>query len=150
MAEDKQALLRHYRQTREDLLAAIAGLSDSQITEPSIDGWSVKDHLEHIAFWDEIRAVEVARISAGHGSAWRMTHDQDAALNQMGYELRHGLSVEQATWELAESRRRLLDAISSATPRGLDASLYGESALVSSHEAEHTEWIRRWRKEKGF
>ncbi len=150
MLEDKHELLRHYRNTREDLLAAIAGLTDELMTEPSLDGWSIKDHLAHIAFWDEIRAVEVTRISAGHDTAWRMTHAQGETLNQMGYELRHGLSLGQARWELAESRRRLLAAISSATPRGLDASLYGESALVSSHETEHAGWIKRWRKEKGL
>ncbi|MEX0750638.1 MAG: maleylpyruvate isomerase N-terminal domain-containing protein [Dehalococcoidia bacterium] len=69
MAEDKDELLQHYRCTREELIAAIGGLSDELLTEPSLDGWSVKDHLAHLATWDEIRAQEVARISAGHDSA---------------------------------------------------------------------------------
>ncbi len=56
MTDDKEGLLRHYRQTREDLLSAIEGLSDALLTEPSLDGWSVKDHLAHIAAWDDIRA----------------------------------------------------------------------------------------------
>ena len=77
MAEDRDALLRHYRQMREELLAAIQGLSDELLTDPSLDGWSVKDHLAHVALWDEIRASEVARISAGHASAWRMDGQQD-------------------------------------------------------------------------
>ena len=34
-------------------------------------------------------------------------------------------------------------------PKGLDASLYGEAGLISSHEAQHAGWIRRWRSEKG-
>jgi len=61
MAEDRDALLQHYRETQQELLSAIDGLSDELLTEPSLDGWSVKDHLAHIAFWDDIRASEVAR-----------------------------------------------------------------------------------------
>jgi uncharacterized damage-inducible protein DinB len=149
MAEDRDALLQHYRQTREALDAVIDGLSDELMTERSLDGWSVKDHLAHLAFWDEIRATEVVRISGGHDSAWRMTEDQDTAYNALGYALRQDLSVEQVKWELATSRRRLLEAIAAATPPGLDGSLYGEAGLRSEHEAEHTGWIKRWRLAKG-
>ncbi|MEX1255039.1 MAG: DinB family protein [Dehalococcoidia bacterium] len=149
MTEDRDALLQHYRETREALLATIDGLSDELLTERSVDGWSVKDHLGHIAFWDDIRASEVERISAGYDSAWRMRPEQDEALNEIVYDERRDLSLEQVRWELATSRQRLLDAIASATDRGLDTSLYGEAGLVSSHEAQHTAWIARWRQDRG-
>ena len=150
MAEDRYTLLHHYRQMREKLLAAIHGLSYEQMTEPSLDGWSVKDHLAHLALWDDIRASEVVRISAGYESAWCMTGEQDAVFSALGHSLRQTLSLDQVMWELATSHRRLLEAISSATPRGLDGSLYGEAGLRSTHEATHTEWIRRWRQQKGI
>jgi uncharacterized damage-inducible protein DinB len=140
--------LQHYRVMREELLAAIAGLSDELMTEPSLDGWSVKDHLAHIALWDDIRTSDVIRISAGYDSTWRMTGDQDAAYGAMGHDLRVNLAVKQVTWELAASRQRLLEAIRAATPRGLDASLYGEAGLKSGHERQHAGWIKRWRGEK--
>lgn len=54
MIEDRDALLKHYEQMREELLSAIHGLSDGLMTEPSLDGWSVKDHLAHLALWDDI------------------------------------------------------------------------------------------------
>jgi uncharacterized damage-inducible protein DinB len=148
MAEDRDALLRHYRQMREELLAAIDGLSDEAMIDPSLDGWSVKDHLAHIALWDEIRAGEVERISAGYESAWRMTPELEAAYGALAYDLRRALSLDQARWDLTTSHRHLLDAIGSATPRGLDGSLYGEAGLRSTHEAAHTGWIRRWRGER--
>ncbi len=150
MAEDKEELLRHYEQTRAELLATIDGLSDEMLTELSLDGWSVKDHLLHLATWDEIRAAEVARISAGHDSTWRMAGEQDEAYNSLSYDLRAGLSPGQARWELETSRQHLLDAISAAPERGLDTSLYGEAGLRSGHEEEHTEWLKRWRGEKGI
>src|SRR5262245_3577837 len=93
MAQDKAALLQHYRQSRADLLAAIHGLSAAQMTDPSLDGWSVKDHLAHLALWDDVRASEVLRISAGHGSAWRMSPEHGEAYNALGYALRRDLSL---------------------------------------------------------
>ena len=149
MPENKVALLQHYRKTREELLSAIEGLSDELMTEPSLDGWSIKDHLAHIAFWDDIRASEVTRISEGHRSAWPMTIEQDNALTALAYLLRANLPLEQVRWEFATSRQRLLDAIGSTTERGLDGSLYGEAGLKSGHEIQHTGWIKRWRREKG-
>lgn len=150
MPEDRATLLEHYRQMRGELLAAIDGLGDAQMTERSLDGWSVKDHLAHIALWDDLRAGEVARISAGHGSAWRMTGEQDEALNGLAHDLRRDLSLEQVRWELESSGQRLLEAIASASAAGLDASRYGEAGLVSRHEAQHTGWIARWRTERGL
>jgi uncharacterized damage-inducible protein DinB len=148
--EHKEALLQQYRESREQMLAAIEGLTDEQLTERSLDGWSVKDHLAHLALWDDVRAREVERISAGHKSAWRMSEEQDNAYNDMSYALRADLPLDQIKWEFATSRQKLMAALAAATPRGLDASLYGSSSLVSTHEPEHTGWIKRWRAEKGI
>jgi hypothetical protein len=150
MAEDREGLLRHYREMRQELLTAISGISDEKMTERTLDGWSVKDHLAHLALWDDIRAAEVGRISAGHNSAWRMTEQQDTAYNALGTELRLGLSLDQVRWEVETSRQKLLDAIASASARGLDGSLYGEAGLRSSHESQHAGWIKRWRGERGY
>jgi hypothetical protein len=148
--EDRDELLSHYRSTREDFLRAIDGLSDGQMSDESLDGWSVKDHLLHIALWDEIRAAEVRRISAGYESAWRMADDQVDPYIELAYQLRRGLTGAQAMWELGQTREALLEAIAAAAPRALEPSNYGEAGLRSSHEVEHAGWIRRWRSEKGI
>ncbi|HKW58276.1 MAG TPA: maleylpyruvate isomerase N-terminal domain-containing protein [Candidatus Dormibacteraeota bacterium] len=150
MAENREDLLHHYRESRQRLLAAIDGLTEEEMSEPTIDGWAVKDHLAHLALWDDIRAAEVERISAGFDSAWKMTEHQDDVHNATGYELRRSMSVAQARWELDRSRGKLLDAIASAPPDALDPSRYGAAGLRSGHEAEHIEWLERWRHEKGF
>jgi len=150
MSEDKQALIHHFQQMRRDLLAAIDGLTDDQLAEPTLDGWSVRDHLAHLAQWDDLRESEIVRISAGFDSAWRMTEEQTVALSDLAHTLRKGLSLAQVRWELAASHQRLLAALSAVTGRGLDASLYGEAALPSTHEAEHTTWIKRWRATRGI
>ncbi len=150
MAEDRDRLLEHYGTMRAALLAAIDGLSDAQLSEPTLDGWSVKDHLGHLALWDEVRAAEVERISAGYESLWRTHGEQDGVYSSLGHDLRITTTPAQARWELATTRRRLLEAIAAVTARGLDGSLYGEAGLRSTHEGQHTEWIRRWRSERGY
>ena len=40
--------VEHYREVRAPLLAALEGLSAEQMLEPSLDGWSIKDHLAHL------------------------------------------------------------------------------------------------------
>ena len=150
MAEDREELIAHYRRTRARMLAAIEGLTDAQMGERTLDGWSVGDHLSHIALWDEARALEVARISAGHEAAYRMTEEQDAVYNGLAHDLRAAWSPAQARWEFESTRRRLLEALAAATPRGLDPHHYGEAGLRSSHEEGHAEWIARWRREKGY
>lgn len=150
MADAKEELLQDYARMREEMLSAIAGLSDEQMTERSLDGWSIKDHLAHIALWDEVRAAEVERISAGHASAFRMSEEQDRIYDELGFDLRKELTLAQVRWELATSRQKLLNAISAATARGLDESLYGESPIRSMHERLHAGWIKRWRSERGI
>ena len=150
MQQDRDALLAHYRSMRAGLLSAVDGLNEDHLCDPSLDGWSVKDHLIHIALWDEIRAAEVQRISAGFESLWKMSHEHETAFGPLTYELRRAATAAQALWELSSTHAALLAAISSATPRGLDASLYGEAGLPSSHETMHALWIQRWRSERGF
>jgi hypothetical protein len=148
--DTRSRLLEHYRATRAALLAAIDGLTVAQLAEPSLDGWSVSDHLAHIAFWDELRTGEVERISAGYAPAWRLDDANDIALNAVAHHARRGLSPRQALWEVETSRARLLDAIARATQPGLDASRYGEAGLWSTHEEQHAGWIRRWRARHGI
>ena len=150
MAEDRNELLQHYRTMRQATQKALAGLSDEQLTDPSLDGWSVKDHLAHLATWDEIRASEIHRISAGYSTLWKTSGGQDDAINAISYELRRDISLEQAIWEFEITHDQLLAAIADATADGLDGSRYGEAGLRTTHEAEHAEWITEWRATKGF
>jgi uncharacterized damage-inducible protein DinB len=146
----RQALFSHYRQIRAELTAAFEGLSEAQMVEPSIDGWSVKDNLAHIALWDDFRADEIRRISAGFESVWRMPAENDEALNDIAAIPRRALSLRQVLWEFECSRQRVLDVIAAASERGLDDGLYGNAPLRTGHDLEHAEYIRAWRQKRGI
>lgn len=150
MPESRESLLVHYRAMRAQLKASIQGLGAARMSETSIDGWSVNDNLAHIAFWDDLRADEITRMSAGHASVLRMTPTQDHELNEMMYEFRRNISLAQVMWELERSGERLFAAISAAPAEALEPERYGEAGLVSSHGAAHAEYITAWRRAKGY
>jgi hypothetical protein len=57
---DKEALLARIQQSRASLEAQITPLSAEQLAAPGPDGgWSVKDHLYHLATWQQ---VQLARM----------------------------------------------------------------------------------------
>lgn len=150
--ERRQALLGAFQESRAALMAAVEGLSEVQLIDPSVDGWSVKDHLAHIAQWDELRFFEINRISRGFETAHGgMTDEQVEAFNAMSSVLRRPISHQQVLWELEFSRARVLESIQNMTERGLEESRYGEVGLGSgaSHEKEHAATIKRWRESRG-
>jgi hypothetical protein len=147
--QSKDELIQYLVSIRADLRSALDGLSEAQMLEPTIDGWSVKDHLAHVAFWDELRAADIERISAGYESAWPMTVSSEQ-VNAIVQGARSGLSLKQVMLELEASRQRVLDAVAAASPRGLDASLYGDPSLRTDHDLAHAEYIRNWRQQRGI
>ena len=150
VAAERESIREHYREVRAPLLAALEGLSPEQMLEPSLDGWSVKDHLAHLTVWDEIRVQEIARVSAGGTPAWPlMNEEQVQTFNNLMADLRRGLSLEQVLQELESSRAGVIAAIEAATEAGLDGTRYGEAGLRSSHDRDQTDDILRWRKARG-
>ena len=98
--EDRDELLAHYEAMRADLVAAIAGLDAQAMTAPVIDGWSVVDHLAHLAFWDELRASDVERISAGSRprGGWRRARTTSSAASSTNAAGRSRPSRRCGSW----------------------------------------------------
>ena len=133
-----------------DLDAAIAGLTEGQMLEQSIDGWSVKDHLGHLGVWHELRFLEIERLAAGYVSAMDSSEEMDETFNEIARVWRASLPLEQVLWELQNSRRRVLDAISSLSGEGLVRVLGDDWPLRTGHESQHAGYIRDWRRGKGW
>jgi hypothetical protein len=149
LQDARDDLTQHYLSMRDELLKAIDGLTEAQMDEPTLDGWSVKDQLSHLAFWHDLRASEIARISAGYETVWRLSESSDG-INDIVQKARAGLSVRQVLWELDSARQRVLNAITGINERGLDVEHYGEVGFRSTHDLEHVDYIRRWRQERGI
>lgn len=147
MIQDRNDLAHHYAEMRQSLLSVLSGLSADAQSSRLVDGWTAKDHLAHITAWDELRAAEIERISAGYDSACQMSEEQSDAYSTLAYELRKGHSLKQVRWEFDRAHQRLLDAIAQASDRGLDGALYAEAGLRSDHEAAHATWLGNYGRE---
>jgi len=145
----RRQLVEQLIDVRAQFLASVEGLTDEEMTEPTIDGWSVKDHFMHLAFWHELRASEIVRISAGFDHAWPQSVDSQV-LNDIVQPARVGLSLEQARWEYESAVQRVIAAIWNASERGLTQELYGEVGPLTKHELGHAEFIRNWRRRRGL
>ena len=148
LQQTRDEIIRHLWGIRTQFLSAIEGLSESQMVEPTIDGWSVKDHLNHLAFWHDLRSSEIVRISAGYEHAWPLSVDSQE-LNDIVQPARSNLRLAQARWEYESALQRTIMAVANANERGLTQSYYGEVGLSTTHDLGHAELVRKWRQERG-
>ncbi|HUF54718.1 MAG TPA: ClbS/DfsB family four-helix bundle protein [Dehalococcoidia bacterium] len=148
----RQQLVTEWQAAGEHIAAAIAGLTEEQASVAGIDGWSVKDHLNHMCLWHEFRANEIMRVSRGGVSAMPAVNDQQVeAINQTFADLRRHLPLAQVVADLEFARGFVLEAVQSCPENALDQSLYPEvSVNGGSHDIEHAEVIANWRKKEGI
>ncbi len=147
--EDRRFMvIQAFWQSRGELLAAIDGLKPEILEEPVLDGWSIKDHLAHVGHMDEMRLIEIQRVSNGLPPAWPPAgEEQIDALNALGVEARRHLSADQVLKDIEFVRSQILAAIQTAPEDALDPSRYGEYGLGGAeHERSHAKAIQDWRK----
>jgi uncharacterized damage-inducible protein DinB len=138
---------------RSRVLAAVDGLTEEQISRPEIDGWSVKDHLNHLTACDEFRFFEIGRISRGARPAFAsMDEEQTDTLNALMVTLRRHLTVEQVMADLDFARSLVLEAIQGAPEHALSPEAYGDFPVDGSipHDLEHAAAITAWREREGI
>ncbi len=144
----REEIASMFRASREDLLGAIDGLTEAQMVEPSIDGWSVKDHLAHISGWDEMRYVEILRVSEGIQPAVPLFGPQEMdQFNELIISKRREWSLDQVLAELEFTRTKIVEAIAACKDAALDQANYRAVGLEggAQHELEHAFHIRNWR-----
>jgi hypothetical protein len=63
---DRAQLLKRVDRAWQALLASYAGLSEAEMTEPGVTGgWSVKDIVAHVTWWEEEALTHLPLIMAG-------------------------------------------------------------------------------------
>jgi len=131
---------------------AVEGLTEEQMSQPAIEGWSVKDHLIHLTVWHEMRFHEVSRIARGGQSAYRpLTDEEVETVNSLTVALRRHLPVSQVLDDLDFARSLVAEAIAGCPEEALDESKYGEVSLTGvQHDFEHAETIKAWRQKEGL
>lgn len=157
----KQEVLQAIREAREELLAAIAGLTPEQMRIPGAVGvWSVKDVLAHITAWESElvtalnqaqnrRVPHIIQIEDIHG--W----------NEEQYHINARRPLEDILNDLEGVHRMLLRMVEEMNERDLTDNrrfrwmegeplwyLIAENSYM--HEREHAQDIRLWRQREGI
>lgn len=130
----KEALVRRLRESRAKLEETVGRLSDARMARPGPDGWSAKDHLAHVAIWEEslLALLEGRDREAAMGLEPTPTWDLDAA-NAAIYERHRGLSLSTVRDLSQETHARVLAALARLT----DADLLRPYAHYQPNDPPH-------------
>jgi len=149
----RDQLLLEMDAARAAVMQAIAGLSEEQMSQPGIDGWSVKDVLNHLTACDEFRFFEIERVSrAGRTGYPGLNSEESDSLNHLIVTKRRSLPFSEVLRDLDAVRALVLEAISRAPDSALNPTAYVDYPVNGSisHDSEHAAAIRAWRKREGI
>jgi len=150
---DRGQLLLEMDTARGRAMEAIAGLTEAQMSQPGLDGWSVKDVLNHLTACDEFRFFEIEKVSRSGRLAYPgLSSDESDSLNHLIVTKRRSLSLSEVLRDLDAVRALVLEAISRAPDSALDPAAYVDYPVNGSisHDREHAAAIRAWRKREGI
>lgn len=147
---DRRQLLKRLDQAWSEFKAAYAGLSDSEMMQPGVQGtWSVRDILAHVTTWEEEALTHLPLIlEGGRPPRYSTKYGGIDAFNALMTERKRNLSLTEVRRQLDEVHGRLVDYVSSAVEelftretrfrRRLRLDAYG-------HYPKHARAIRAWR-----
>ena len=150
---DRDQLLLELDTARARVMDAISGLSEDQMSRPDIDGWSVKDHLNHLTACDEFRFLEILRVSRGGQAGFTgFWGEQSDFLNDLVVTQRRKLPLAQVVSDLQVTREFVIQAITAAPNEALRSERYVMYPVNGSipHEIGHAKTITSWREKEGI
>ncbi len=155
----KAELIERIHRTQATLEELVASLSDDEMIAPAPDGgWSVKDHLIHLAAWDcallgVLRGKPMGE-AIGVDDAIYETGGVDA-VNAVIYEREKDRPLPEVLETWRASRREVLALLETLSDADLYerpfmpdvtaeayAIIHGVVDNTCAHDADHIEWIR--------
>ena len=150
----RDELLSELEEARRELLSAVEGLSNAQLSVPLPGGeWSAKDVLAHVSSWDELRCFEIARADRDDTPVYALLREDDfAPWNAVLMSVRRDLPLSQVLRELSYARERVLEMIASVPDDRLAEAAPGRVRIrrAAVHDREHGSDIRKWREQEGL
>jgi hypothetical protein len=159
---NRDELLRELAASREEFLAAVAGMDEAEMALAAVmDGWSAKDLFAHVTAWEAELLRAMAQGRAGKRPAYMSlsTAEEDARNEQWrkefkkkplakvleDYEAVRGQTIRQVEKlgddELTDARRFVW------TEGQALAAIIADGTL--EHDREHAAQIRQWRERRG-
>jgi hypothetical protein len=135
----------------------VAGLSLHELTTPGPQGWSVKDHLAHIAEWESATGAVLARRPQHEGFSLPADHPKDLdALNEVLYQRNRDLPIHEVQAKARRAHAEIIAALGRLSDADVGSTIaeYGSDPAddrrlqdkiacdTYAHYAEHVGWIK--------
>jgi len=146
----KQQLLDRLEQSWAAFKASYAGLPTAVLTQPGVtEGWSVKDILAHISWWEEEALKHLPHIlQGGRPPRYADLYGGIDAFNAQMTELKRNLSLAEVLRQSDETHHRLIHYIQSIPEDQFSSQTRFRRRLrldTYSHYPIHTQAILQWR-----
>jgi len=139
---DRTALDERIRRSWEELQAAVGSLDDGQLTAPGPDGWSVKDHLAHLAAWEGYLASAMDGRDGPEGLGLPADHDRnEEAINAALHARDAGRSADEVRRSMTDAHAAVVTRLRTLDQAELERSIRSIEGNTWQHYDEHRGWI---------
>jgi hypothetical protein len=147
---NKQQLLSKLERAWQSFTDSYAGLSDQKMLEPGVtEGWSVKDILAHVTWWEEEALKHLPHILQGiRPPRYSVVYGGIDAFNAQMTELKRELPLAEVRRQHADTHARLIEYLQGVSEEQFTSETRFRRRLKAdtySHYPIHTLAIRAWR-----
>jgi hypothetical protein len=141
-ATTRSTLIDRVNRSWDDLRATVDRLDEGQLSAPGPEGWSVKDHLAHLARWEEYALSLMdggdGKAALGMGPEQEDVEDINAVLQRRDA----GLAPAEVRELLEAAQRRVVARLETLDEAVLERHLGSIESNTHEHLDEHAAWIR--------
>jgi len=153
---NRDEILAALKDSRAQMEAALAGLSETQLVEPGVMGdWSIKDLLSHLTAWEAEAVTRLAKMKAGKKISRLVPEDSTIdSLNAKWYQENKDRPVDRVLADFRGVREQMIRQVEGLTDKQLAQPLpWSETNSFTNliawntyeHEPEHAAQIQKWR-----
>jgi hypothetical protein len=150
----KDALLREMEAGFADLLSAVDGLSEEQMTRVWYGDWSVRDILAHVAGWHREEIAMLERMARGERPVPESAdYTDDDAWNARFVAKWRAASAGEVLAELKAIKEAYLAAAGRLPEERFEEGRTAQRLVregCTEHYREHAGEIRSWREREGI
>jgi len=141
----REDLLQRAREAHTQLEALLATFSDEEQSRPGVtDGWSVKDHLAHLTWWEQ-RVIRMLSGEPDPIDAFPGEHKSEDDINAYVFAQNHARSLADVRAAFDDSYEEMLQLIATAPDDVFVKYHDWISGNSDYHYDEHRQMFEAWR-----
>lgn len=159
----RDEILQALEETRQEFLAAVDGLSDSQMQEPGVNGdWTVKDIMYHISLWEAELVTLLWQVASGKTpTTVHFTQEHFDQTNSQWYLQGKNRALETVREDFNGVHNQIKHRLNDFSEEDLNATQrfpwqrdfplwewIGSDSF--QHVPEHSAQVLAWRKARGY